>query len=515
MNPNNSQWAFTQGNVNTLPFSTGEIDQPAAAAFDSHIGGCLAQSGFSSAPNSGANRFGGAAFTQSTQQPFNWQPTSWQPLSIQPVAPRAVVPITATPFSDAKRATTAIAYPVADAAPFAAQAAAVQQAFEPAIAAVTDIQTTDELSDDHGSWMWVQSNKGQSVDTDPQGPISEIGASDAAGIQDNQGINVIQGPIGPRGEPGVNNYHDQNQEYAYHRPGNCGNVGPCDPIVRPDRPAGKCCCDCDKWIQRDPDDEWENCNREGGGDCCPDYCPVFGIAAALCQPIKTIATDGPAPGPANTIKFAGSYGFNIPMNYRKTEFRVKKSGLYVIAYYVDANLDDPGAVRIKVDITRCSPANQGKDEPEENSDWHDTSGNAFHFCNELQDAGTTNVHWAFGIDTVFLNKGDSVGLSLVGNDVTRVRFAALGAFRLMPCNCIPPGGLPRFEIGPLFLSSGKEGTIVNRSPLQSMLTNVLTGPLSGVVSAALPTLLKDSLPSILEGYLTQDVGETEAYDCQQ
>jgi hypothetical protein len=228
---------------------------------------------------------------------------------------------------------------------------------------------------------------------------------------------------------------------------------------------------------------------------------VFGIAAKMGQRnAQPVTKDEPY-----NFRFDASYGFNMAMNRGKTEFRVKKSGLYVVAYYIAAkppnDTDTAKNLTANLNIQRCGDPGT---EPESTkyNDWTNDNNKV--------------VIWAAYIK--FLNKGDKIDLSIITKQESpsidlKVSLAALAAVRLMPCNCIPPGGLPAIDFrSPLLPSGYGSGGII--SAVKTIATSLLSGPLSEIASAVLPALLKDSLPDILQNYLSQNAPEADPNDYQ-
>jgi hypothetical protein len=139
---------------------------------------------------------------------------------------------------------------------------------------------------------------------------------------------------------------------------------------------------------------------------------VFGVALALCQRAKTIDMDNP-----DRVAFDASYGFYLPMDRGKTAFLVEEPGLYTVAYYIERSLNRWQKMAAKLDIVRQNPDKGKCDPPELNADWKNTGGYSF----------------ASYSGRKILYSGDAVRLSVVGNGLSRVRLAALGLWRLAPC----------------------------------------------------------------------------------
>jgi hypothetical protein len=260
------------------------------------------------------------------------------------------------------------------------------------------------------------------------------------------------------------------------------------------------------------DNEDDDCRYPcDDNDCCPDYCPVFGIAGTILSRPQTIAKEG-----SIDIKNLASYGFNLPMNRDKSKFLVKKSGFYAIGYYIEACfevVDIQKNVSVQIYVDRCNKGLNDLTPTDEYNEW--IPGGAL--SGSCTGAYDNNHRYIWAVRSQYLNKGDWIKLQLANTSDTpvnvKVNLAGFAAIRLMPCNCIPPGGLPAIDLKSASLSSLLFGPYgldlpINLNPFQSMVGNLLSGP----IAAVLPTLLKDSLPDVLQSYLGQ---EAETYEGEQ
>jgi hypothetical protein len=267
----------------------------------------------------------------------------------------------------------------------------------------------------------------------------------------------------------------------------------------------------------DNDDD-NTCYLHDDNDCCPDYCPVFGAALALCSKPQTFKNE------TVDIKHSASYAFNLSMNRDKSKFIVRKSGFYAIGYYIEvcfAKEGDEDNMSAQIYVQRCDKDSKNPNPTASNDDWGYTdSSNALGIVNSLasmchckDDDKTSRYIWA--VRSQYLNKGDSIQMQLVnkGDSVkARIQLAGFAAVRLMPCGCIPPGGLPEIDLKSKSLSSvlfGMPGVNIDLVPFQAILGGLLSGP----IAAVLPALLKDSLPDVLQSYLGQETYEGEQGAC--
>jgi hypothetical protein len=132
------------------------------------------------------------------------------------------------------------------------------------------------------------------------------------------------------------------------------------------------------------------------------------------------------------------------MNRAKTELSVEEPGLYVIAYYIDANLQGFAggeydySVKLNVRRRGC-PADSPDDGRDINSDWTKAGMPDFtQYCDSLDPDGglISNAYYAYAIRAKPLDRNDAIYLTILGDGgMCRVRSALLGAYRLIPKCC--------------------------------------------------------------------------------